>query len=601
MKKFLITAFTLLISLSVMAQANADRTLQLYYGGKIIYSRALSLLDSLNFKVKTNLDDEGGDGETGEGGTIDGDDQIYIGVVGFHGNIFPYEITNNLEGAKNFINALNNDVDKTAFAYAVSKGNEMFDAPDLPEFDKIFMLNFSDGTDNGSSDKWLMDDISRDVEQNFVYDTARYDISQREKLNSYALGFGASEANFREKMQKVVLGKGYYKSVSSSTELQSVFNEVSRAIIASSKNVSILTQNGNYKTSPKILRLKFESGALKDSIDISVIGNKKIGYTLEIAQRYNNYISLDDSIQGIVRTDLDKLEIPLNNLKFIVNGEEQQFEFKVLVSSDGGVNFIEEVEEASKAESISKRIAVVLVLDCSTSMGDAFEPMKEAAIDFIETLENMDPNDDAGIVAPTTGTENGHEWVDLGLPSGTKWATTNVGATSPEGYGNYYAWGETSTKSTYNWSTYKWCRGSSSSMTKYCTSSSYGTVDNKTTLDLSDDAAYINWGSSWRMPTKAEQDELRNTSYTTWTWTTQNGVNGYKVTSKTNGNSIFLPAAGYRLDSSLGNAGSNGNYWSSSLGTSYSIYAYVLYFGSSNVGRGNDGRNYGQSVRAVLR
>ena len=200
-----------------------------------------------------------------------------------------------------------------------------------------------------------------------------------------------------------------------------------------------------------------------------------------------------------------------------------------------------------------------------------------------------------------TGTANGHDWVDLGLPSGTKWATTNVGASTPEGYGNYYAWGETTTKSSYNWSTYKWCNGSSSSMTKYCTSSSYGTVDNKTTLDLSDDAAYVNWGTSWRMPTKAEQDELRNTSYTTWTWTTQNGVNGYKVTSKTNGNSIFLPAAGCRNDSSLYSAGSNGNYWSSSLDTSNSSSAYGLYFSSSNVDWDGSSRNCGLSVRAVLR
>lgn len=216
----------------------------------------------------------------------------------------------------------------------------------------------------------------------------------------------------------------------------------------------------------------------------------------------------------------------------------------------------------------------------------------------VNTIE--DEEEDKPVV-PDTGVANGHVWVDLGLPSGTKWATTNVGASTPEGYGNYYAWGETTNKSTYNWSNYKWCNGSTSSMTKYCSSSSYGTVDNKTTLDLSDDAAYVNWGTSWRMPTKAEQDELRNTSYTTWTWTTQNGVNGYIVTSKTNGNSIFLPAAGYRYGSSLYGAGSYGLYWSSSLDTSGSNYAFDLYFNSSNVDLNYGNRYYGQSVRAVLR
>lgn len=205
-------------------------------------------------------------------------------------------------------------------------------------------------------------------------------------------------------------------------------------------------------------------------------------------------------------------------------------------------------------------------------------------------------------VPKDTGIADGHEWVDLGLPSGTKWATMNVGANSPEDYGDYFAWGETTPKSTYSLGTYKWCNGSSSSMTKYCVSSSDGTVDNKTTLDLSDDAAYVNWGTSWRMPTKAEQDELINFSYITWKWTTQNDVKGYKVTSKINGNSIFLPAAGYRYDSVLNDAGPSGNYWSSSLNTSSSDLACSLNFNSGNMySRSHFDRYLAQSVRPVLR
>ena len=139
-----------------------------------------------------------------------------------------------------------------------------------------------------------------------------------------------------------------------------------------------------------------------------------------------------------------------------------------------------------------------------------------------------------------------------------KWADRNVGASKPEEYGDYFAWGETEPKSTYSWSTYKWCNGSETTLTKYNTNSSYGTVDNKTILDLSDDAARANWGGSWRMPTDAELTELREQC--TWTWTTQNGVNGYKVTSKSNGNSIFLLAAGFRHNSGLYSAGSYGYY-----------------------------------------
>ena len=135
----------------------------------------------------------------------------------------------------------------------------------------------------------------------------------------------------------------------------------------------------------------------------------------------------------------------------------------------------------------------------------------------------------------TTGTENGHEYVDLGLPSGTKWATCNVGATAPEAYGDCFAWGETEPKDYYDWNTYKFTTDGCRTFTKY------NDTDGKTTLDPEDDAAAVNWGGRWRMPTDAEWIELEENC--TWTWTRLNGVNGCEVKSKTNGNSIFLPEA----------------------------------------------------------
>ena len=173
-----------------------------------------------------------------------------------------------------------------------------------------------------------------------------------------------------------------------------------------------------------------------------------------------------------------------------------------------------------------------------------------------------------------------------------------MGSVSPEAYGDYFAWGETEPKSYYDWSTYKWCNGSYKTQTKYCTNSSYGTVDGKTVLDLEDDAAYVNMGSEWRMPTYAQQDELRNNC--SWSWTTQNGVKGYKVTGP-NSNSIFLPAAGYRDNSYLLSAGSSGYYWSSSLYGSNPYDAFELGFYSGNYNWVNDSRCYGHSVRAVVR
>ena len=185
------------------------------------------------------------------------------------------------------------------------------------------------------------------------------------------------------------------------------------------------------------------------------------------------------------------------------------------------------------------------------------------------------------------GEENGHEWVDLGLLSGLKWATMNVGAVKPEGYGDYFAWGETQPKSTYNWSTYF----------DSVSSKKYNNNGGKTTLDPEDDAAHVNWGGAWRMPTLDEIKELH--SNCTWTWTTQSGVKGCKVVGP-NGNSLFLPAAGYRNEDNLSNAGSNGGYWSSSLVESDSYYAYNLNFNSGYVNwYGYSYRGYGFSVRPV--
>jgi hypothetical protein len=174
----------------------------------------------------------------------------------------------------------------------------------------------------------------------------------------------------------------------------------------------------------------------------------------------------------------------------------------------------------------------------------------------------------------TSASTGGHEYVDLGLS--VKWATCNVGANKPEEYGDYFAWGETKPKRIYNKSVYK---------------------SNPTTLPLSNDAARANWGGSWRMPTMAEQDELREQC--TWTWTTQNGVKGYKVTSKSNGNSIFLPAAGFRSGSSLSCVGILGYFWSSSLGTDGPYRAWGVCFHSNNVDRSHTYRYLGYTVRPV--
>lgn len=244
-------------------------------------------------------------------------------------------------------------------------------------------------------------------------------------------------------------------------------------------------------------------------------------------------------------------------------------------------------------------IALMMTISASAQFYIYFSDGTVAKVDSISMIAPGEPEKPDTPTEPEEpeNTENGHEYVDLGLS--VKWATCNVGATKPEEYGDYFAWGEVEPKEEeYHWSTYKWCNGSYDTQTKYCTDGSYGTVDNKNILEAADDAATANWSGSWRMPTTEELQELINNC--TWTWTQINSVNGYNVTSNKNGNSIFLPAAGCRRRGGLDNAGSSGAYWLSSLGTDRSDNACNLDFGSNYVSWRNDGgRDYGRSIRPV--
>ena len=210
--------------------------------------------------------------------------------------------------------------------------------------------------------------------------------------------------------------------------------------------------------------------------------------------------------------------------------------------------------------------------------------------DYIDFTASQSP------VAYTTCPDNNHpHLIDLGLPSGTLWACCNVGAHAPEEYGGYFAWGETTEKSWYDWSTYKWS-DASQNLTKYNTNGRYGIVDGKTTLEPSDDAATANWGAPWHMPSLTQIKELHVKC--TSTWTSVNGVIGQKFVGP-NGGTVFLPAAGYRWGSELYYAGSYGYYWSSTLYESSLYNAYNLFFHSGGAYWRSDYRYDGQSVRPV--
>ena len=208
----------------------------------------------------------------------------------------------------------------------------------------------------------------------------------------------------------------------------------------------------------------------------------------------------------------------------------------------------------------------------------------------VSEVESVTFSDNGGAIA-------GREYVDLGLPSGTLWATCNVGANSPEEYGDYFAWGETEPKENYDFTTYKW--GASNNLQRYCTNkTSYEIVDWLVTLIPEDDAATAVWGESWQMPTEEQFIELANTEYTMIEKTTLGDVAGSLITSKVNGNSIFLPAAGRINGTSSTNVGRQGFYWSSSLNETQCETARSMRV-SGSIDRTPSARNMGLSVRPV--
>lgn len=205
-----------------------------------------------------------------------------------------------------------------------------------------------------------------------------------------------------------------------------------------------------------------------------------------------------------------------------------------------------------------------------------------------------------------SGSVGGHEFVDLGLSSGTLWATCNVGANAPEEYGDYFAWGETTTKAVYDWNTYSHCKGDGDLLTKYNVESDFGYqgfADGRTTLQPTDDAATANWGSEWCMPTKTQWEELLNN--TNYTDVVRNGVKGMLFTSS-NGQSLFLPAAGERIEDRLHAAGIYGEYWSNTLHATNRPQPYLawkfgidLYISPYSAGISTNSRYAGFSVRPV--
>ena len=321
--------------------------------------------------------------------------------------------------------------------------------------------------------------------------------------------------------------------------------------------------------------------------------SEKLTFSIEANETYDDregVIAFKQSggplFESVVIKQSQKDGLFVEQDEYLVSAEEQIVDIKVKTNIDYTVS----VDEDSKSwiEIIQTKGLTDYTISARIAYNDGVERVgvlyirgdKEATITIKQDKKER-PTAPEGAV-------------DLGLS--VFWGKCNIGADNPEDYGDFYAWGETETKGIYSWGTYKLCNGDAFSFTKYNSYQNCGTVDYKIGLDQKDDVAFVKLGGRWYIPTDAEWTELRDNC--TWTWTTLNNVYGMSVISQINGNSIFLPAAGYHNDDYYGNAGSYGYYWSSSR-TEASRAAWHICFSSDGEKRYSVDRYYGISVRPI--
>lgn len=322
------------------------------------------------------------------------------------------------------------------------------------------------------------------------------------------------------------------------------------------------------------------------------------------------YLTLDMGGDGVVKLIADEG----SSYEFIIEVEDNWMLDKVYFNSQDVTGALNDNTYTTPAINQNATIRVVAhdttpqpIFGDVNDDGEVNIADVNAVIDAIisnRVVERADVNSDGEIniadvnvvlnIILGAQTQHNHEYVDLGLPSGTLWATCNIGANSPEDYGDYFAWGETAPKHEYTQQNYEWYDYSRYIFTKYCTYSMYGIVDHKTELDPEDDAAYVNWGPSWRMPTLEQIQELIDNC--SWKWTLRNGEFGQLVTGP-NGNTLFLPTTGMN-NSSIINADWLGVIWSRTLFIEPHS-GYVLEYHGGGLQVYNDHRSWGCTVRAV--
>ena len=691
MKKFIFVASALLLmSMQVVAQKYFD----VYQNGKLTISIPATSVDSVGLtgstmeNRKVNFYRSDNTVNSFLVSTVDsikifktGDEQlVYLGIVGFNQDLYIKPIDVLANSTAGFYTSYVSDLERkdgTLLYYAVDRALYLLSSKDFPTpLSSVNLVTFTDGLDQGSlmmNGNYYTDEQYLDAVNSRICNTTVKGLP----VTAYSLGMRGSDVSdytkFQNNLKKLASSADKAFEVSSMGDVSTRLQEISDRIISISNR-----QNFSFKipgqSNGTVIRFTFD-GYSADNSKMYIEG------TFNLANRSLNNVSY----HGIRATSGSYIQGTQNGI-FVTftftgmqredgNGLIPQFNVREYYKSAGSSTW-QQNSEFSPSDNTQTTVthsgaAIMLVLDCSNSLGSQFSNMKSYAQNFINRVANntkefkveapqnvtatltdnfdvaiswdavkhaeyyvimrsddlkgtystvsndvtstswtdtaplkgynyykviayghgLDSNNSSNVIievqVPSCPDVHHPHLIDLGLPSGTKWACCNVGASKPEYYGGYFAWGETTEKSYYDWSTYVHCDGSSS------TCHDIG----KDIAGTQYDAATANWGSPWVMPNLDQMNELKNNC--TSEWTTENGVNGLRFTGP-NGASIFLPTVGYRFEDDWYIAGSSGRYWLSSLYESYTYRAWHLYFnysGSMDTGYGN--RLFGLSVRPV--
>jgi hypothetical protein len=526
---------------------------------------------------------------------------LYMGITGFNQSLIKNGISfvdfDKKQEMRGFIDNLSTNNGSILY-YAVEEAlNDMAETQVPADLSNVFLITFTDGLDQGSL---AMTDAYNNESQYLAALNHRIKTVpiHGKPVKAYSIGLRGSDvtnyAMFQNNLQLLASDNDNVTEVADiaqvKTKLQEIANEIDKMCVDAKQSVTV-TMTG--VEDGRLIRFVLDGGTAETA-------------NLYIEARFSkqDHCLYDVSYHGLTCESGSVIEATsVNNLI-----DSYIFEFNGLCTPFGAGIKLEDLDEYVNMiifdvwniphffEKFSYEISitrnntsalVMLVLDCSSSLDSDFLTLKTAAKAFV----NCSP---ASKLAP-----GAREYVDLALPSGTLWATMNVGASSPEDAGDYFAWGETDPelKRFYYYTTYKWCEGSESSLTKYCYSSQYGIVDNNLELDPDDDAATVNWGTEWCTPSFVQVKELFDEC--TWEWTAIHGANGYLVTSKHNGASLFLPSPGFYSWDELYGHNAGGRYWLREVSNRWPFNANNMDTNCNEPGWGANERCYGRSVRAV--